>query len=503
MRLQHLLQKYNLTLLAFAIIVIVAAAYWQTFSRIVEMWSISYYEYGWLVYPISVYVLARKRDILAQTRWGTSKLGILLVALLVLVWVAARAAGIQVVEFVSATSLIFASFWAIAGTAAMRKAAFPLLLLIAAVPMGAFLVEPLMSITAEISSALLTLTGVPVVRDGQFFHLQGGSFEVADVCSGFKYLLAGMMASLAFSYVTYSSNLKRLLFIGVVAVVVVITNGVRAFIVMSVASATEMKILGGSDHVIFGMVLFAVAFIAMIWIGEGYADPTTEDSQPFIGECGVSGGAASGALIIVTLVIVMAGPHFSAAVTNRGAPPIADLPLPGLERCQGLYDWTSDETAEFPTADYQKRRMFACGDYQTSIYIASYGEQRQGKELISWANRVWPNSWRRYVDRSTISIRTSGGSTNVKQVLVRHPEGWRLIWYWYQVGSTVTSSQNTVKLLEALRALTLQPVESSIVVVSFIGSTENRAAELREQLERHADRVMSWNRERVELGTQQ
>lgn len=503
MQLRHLLKKYNLTLLALGVITMVVVVYWQTFSRIVEMWSISDYQYGWLVYPVSLYVFSQKRDVLALAQWRTSKRGLLLAALLVLVWVVARAVGIQIVEFASATLLVFASYWALAGTDAMRKVAFPLLLLLAAVPMGGFLVEPLMRITAEISSGLLSLVGIPVFRDGQFFVLSGGSFEVAVVCSGLQYLLAGVMASLAYAYVAYSSHTKRLLFVGIAAIVIVIANGVRAFIVMTVASATDMKILGGRDHVIFGMVLFAVVFFAMIWVGEGYADPRTEKRQRYVGQRDGQGGAVSGVLVIMTLVTLMAGPMFGAAMINRGAAAIADFPLPGLDRCLETDDRISDGFPTFPTADYQKRGLFACGDYEAGVYVASYGEQQQGKELIGWDNRVWPNEWRRYVDRSTVSIQTSDGGADVQQVLVRHPAGWRLIWYWYQVGPSVTGSQNRVKLLEALRALTLQPVESSIVVVIVISKSQNNEADLREQLERHADRVMSWNRERVEQGRRQ
>jgi len=333
--------------------------------------------------------------------------------------------------------------------------------------------------------------------------LPGGSFEVADVCSGLQYLLAGTLVSISFAYVTYSGNGKRLFLVGIAAIVLVIANGVRAFIVMSVASATDMKILGGQDHVIFGMFLFAVVIIAMIWIGEGYADPKSENKQPHIGLHSDQVGAVSGLLVTVTLIALMAGPVFGAAIANRDAAAIVILPLPGLDDCLETDDRMSEGFPVFPTADYQELRLFACGDYETGVYVASYGKQQQGKELIAWGNRVWPNKWRRYVDRSTVLIQTSNGTADVQQVLVRHPTGWRLIWYWYQVGPSLTGSRNRVKLLETLRALALQPVESSIVVVTVISNRQENEAELGEQLKTHAVQVMNWNRERVELGSRQ
>jgi exosortase len=104
---------------------------------------------------------------------------VLLAGLVVLSSIVARAVGVQVVEFAGATLLIFTSYWAPAGSDAARTTAFPLLLLLTAIPAAGFLVEPLMAVTAGIASACLTLFGIPALRDGQFFALPGSSFEVA------------------------------------------------------------------------------------------------------------------------------------------------------------------------------------------------------------------------------------------------------------------------------------------------------------------------------------
>ena len=503
MQLHALLIKHKLMLLALAVMCLVTAVYWQTFFRIVDMWSSYDYQYGWLVYPASLYVLYERREALARAGWETSVHGAILAVLSVMIWLVSRTVGLQVIEFLSATLLILASFWALAGNRAARAAAFPLLLTLVSVPMGGFLVEPLMHVTAEISSGLLALVGIPAYRDGQFFDLPGGSFEVADVCSGLRYLLAGAMAALAYAYVTYTSNAKRLLFIAIVSVVLVIANGVRAFIVMAVASATNMRILGGEDHLVFGTILFAVLFIAMVWVGEGYADKAhavddRPESQPVS-----DSGAVSRVFVALAVVTVIAGPVLGAAMTNRGSATIAESSLPSLEHCAGPEDWTSEQYPAFPTADFQNRGLFACGDYQVGVYVASYADQQQGKELIGWGNRVWPIEWRRYVDRSTVPIQAADGSVDVQQVLVRHPAGWRLIRYWYQVGPSVTGSQNRVKLLETWNALTMQPVESTVVVVSVISDSEDNEEILQRYLERHTIPVLHWNDARMEQGERQ
>ena len=74
MSVPELLKKYQLSFLAVALMAIVVTLYWQTFSRIVDMWSISYYQYGWLVFPASLYVLVRERNQLASHQWRISTL---------------------------------------------------------------------------------------------------------------------------------------------------------------------------------------------------------------------------------------------------------------------------------------------------------------------------------------------------------------------------------------------------------------------------------------------
>jgi EpsI family protein len=252
--------------------------------------------------------------------------------------------------------------------------------------------------------------------------------------------------------------------------------------------------------VIFGMIMFAVVFFVLIWIGHRYADPVAEDGPPFAFRREERDGIASGGVAAVALALVLAGPVFAKAIQDQPAVSIADLPLPELRSCSQLDQAIAEEFPNFAGADYEKRARYACGDFLTSLYVAGYGAQEQGKELISWANRVWPSDWSRYVDQTTVSLQSEDSHVDVQQVAVSHPGGSRLIWFWYQVGPSVSSNGIHVKLLETLQILMLKPVESSIVVVAVTGDRESDMAYLRKELERHANQIMRWNRERVALG---
>lgn len=198
--------------------------------------------------------------------------GLLFVVSLAGFWIIARLAGVQVIEHALVLAMIPATTFAIAGPNLTRKFLFPLLFLLLATPLGDSLVPHLMVVTADLSSGLLKLMGIPVLRNGQYLSLPGGDFFVADVCSGLRYLVTGTMISLLFGYLTYKSAMKRITLVACTAITLVITNGVRAFIVMAVASGTNMQYLGGRDHIYFGWLLFGIVMMLIMWIGTRFAD---------------------------------------------------------------------------------------------------------------------------------------------------------------------------------------------------------------------------------------
>src|SRR5690606_7182107 len=82
------------------------------------------------------------------------------------------------------------------------------------------------------------------------------------------------------AYLTYASYWKRAAFVAAMCVAMIAANGVRAFIVMLVASATDMRWFAGRDHIYFGWVLFAVVVAAMVYLGGRLADAERSEDAP-------------------------------------------------------------------------------------------------------------------------------------------------------------------------------------------------------------------------------
>lgn len=254
------------------VLTLVVVAYWPSFVSMADMWALSSYRHGSVIPFVCALLLWQKAPALARIEWAPSLLGVLLLGVAVWVWLVARATLVQAIEHVAVVVMLSAAVWAISGARVYRTVSFPLAYFAFALPLGSSVIPLLMEITADVSAAALNVSGIPVHRQGMLMTLPGGVFEVAVVCSGFRYLNTGIALGVLVAYLMFLSPARRLAFIAVVTVAFVVTNGVRAYIVMAVASATDMRWLAGQDHIVFGWVLFLAVMIALYFLAERYSD---------------------------------------------------------------------------------------------------------------------------------------------------------------------------------------------------------------------------------------
>ena len=261
----------RLTLIG-AVAAFIVSVFVDSFGSMWYLWQNSDHSYGLLVLPISAFLIWRLRRPLKSVPIAVEGRWLLVLGPVVLGWVTARLAGIQLIEHFLALAMIPATVAVLCGKKIVRRLLFPLVFLLFATPFGDSLVPILMVVTADISSVLLKLTGLPFLRNGQYISLPGGEFVVADVCSGVRYLSSGVLVALLFGYLSFASVKKQALLVVATAIILVGANGLRAYIVMAVASATEMRYLAGRDHVYFGWALFAIVIVVILWFASRFED---------------------------------------------------------------------------------------------------------------------------------------------------------------------------------------------------------------------------------------
>jgi exosortase A len=463
-----------------ALLVLLAAAvvtvFSGSFASMVGLWELSSYQHSWIVAPMSLVLLWMSRIEFASAPLRGSVAGLAMLVLLGLVWLAARASAVQAIEHLAVMAMIPSLALAVLGWPAFRTVAFPLLFLFAAVPVGEELTPVLMEATADVSEWLLRLLGVPVLREGMFFTLPGATFEVAEICAGLRYLMAGTVTALLFAYLNFNRWGKRIAFTLLAAVSFVAANGLRAFITMLVASATNGRLLAGEDHVYFGMVLFAALLVLLLWIGMKLADPAPPKPVLTPPDPGQQRPGRAAGFAAAGIALMAGAAAVQASHETHGALLLA-AELPALEGCEGPGAWSAPWRPEMVGADVETAVSYRCGEISLHVFLASYGHQAQDKELISAQNHLVPFDWRQFTRRDSVAVAVGAGpKVLLNETIVRTTGRNVLAWHWYDVNGAFSRGRTETKLNEARAALDPDGVVSSVRMVAVSSERDDHAA---------------------------
>jgi EpsI family protein len=452
---------------------VVALLQWRSFSGIASMWSLMPYRHGYLMFPAAAYFIWHDRDDIGSRPIRGSWVGCIALLVLTSIWVIARATAVQAVEQVATVLMIPAMVLAAFGPEVFRSAAFPLLLIVAAVPVGETLLPGLMTISGDIAERLLMVLRVPVYRQGNVIGVPSGSFRVADVCAGLNTLLAGVVTAIVFAHQSFAAWRKRLLFVAVAAAAFVLANGVRVFLVIYLSDLSGGRIFA-HDHVWLGTVVFGVIMAILLVVGSRLSDRVSTSARVAAAPSNRQFGVGSIVAALVGAAIVATGPLLAARAATSGASSVRWPPLPALSECEGPGQWAAGWGPFMVGADLERSASYACGNVKVSLYVALYVQQQPGKELISSQNELVPDYMVARGRRSSGEFRSSDGhSVEIDETSVGG-ESPQLIWHWFSVGASSAASEPRVKLLEAMDTLRLRQRSVSAVYVVAVSGTDER-----------------------------
>jgi exosortase A len=462
-----------------AAVLAVVAVYWETFASLVAIWRDSEtFAHCFLVPPIVLYLVWRKRAALAAVPMRVNWAGIALVLVLTLGWFVASAAEVQFGQQLTVVLMIPALTLAILGIEATKVILFPLAYLVFAVPFGEALIPTLMDITASITVFALRLTGLPVLREGMLFSIPSGDFEVAKACSGIRYLIACGSLGLLFAHFSYRSWRKRAVFIAASIIAAIVANGIRAYLIVMIAHLSGMRLAVGIDHLIYGWLFFGLLVALMFWVGGRYADATpVAVSGPVLATATATATATASAsrgtspaltcaFALGAVAVAAAGPLLLGDSRAAGGARPASLPL----LRQG--DWSGPRAAELAwfrdPGDARVARGGAYGEagQGVDLLIVSYPQSTRGVEMVGSVGALIDRD--RWHVAATAQADLTGAAIDLqaREVVLRSGERRRVLWYWYAVGEARTSADWRAKLLEAWDVIVRGGSDSRLVIVS-------------------------------------
>src|SRR6267143_1818419 len=188
---------------------ILIVMYWSTAVSMAAQWLTSTYSHGVLIPPISFYLGWRVRHDFESLAPRLSFWMLLLIPVLAFAWLLGELTSTAVIQHFFFVAMIVSLIWGGIGTPAASVLLMPLVLLFLAVPMGESLIPPLQDFSALFAVKLLDLTRVPALLEGRFITTPSSRWEVAEACSGIRFLLASFTLGFVYAALIYRKWRRR------------------------------------------------------------------------------------------------------------------------------------------------------------------------------------------------------------------------------------------------------------------------------------------------------
>jgi len=247
--------------------------YAPVLQRLVRQW---YYDedmgHGFFVPVLVAYIAWRERERVLAVRPQPAWWGLLIVA-----WGAFQLylATVGAELFLARTAFLISLVGCItfvAGWPVVRALAFPLTLLLFMIAIPAVIYNqitfPLQLLASELAESALSLSGIPVLREGNVLEIPSQQLSVVEACSGIRSLLSLSFLALVYAYFFDRKVWMRLALLVATVPIAILANSGRVT-VTGILSEIDPELAEGFFHTASGWVIFMTALAMLILVHQG------------------------------------------------------------------------------------------------------------------------------------------------------------------------------------------------------------------------------------------
>ncbi|HSQ80066.1 MAG TPA: exosortase A [Casimicrobiaceae bacterium] len=459
------------------VLAFIVMAFFETAAGMAGIWARSEtFAHGFVVAPISLWLIWRMRDQLRTLAPRPSWLALPLIAAAGFGWLLGEVGAVNALSQFAFVSMLVLAVPAILGIRITRTMLFPLGFLFFSVPIGEFLLPTLMAHTADFTIAAVRASGVPVLREGlQVFSVPNGRWSVVEACSGVRYLIASLVVGTLFAYLNYASMWRRVAFIGVSIAVPIVANWLRAYIIVMLGYLSDNRIATGVDHLIYGWLFFGLVMLIMFWIGSLWQQPApaaprvpAPNAGPDVATERNASPVTLWAAVFAVIAVAAAWPLAHGAIQRNAPDPsatIADVGVPGWDAAAAP---AGSFTPHFLKPSAVRHEVLRRDGQVVGLYIAYYRGQNDDRKLVSSDNvllRADDKVWHA-IAGGAATMDIGGVAVPVVSARIRSIDGQMLEarqWYW--IDGALTASDPIAKARVAWLRVTGRGDDSAVVAL--------------------------------------
>jgi exosortase A len=364
--------------------------FWRDAADLVAIWWRSAtFNHCFLILPILAWLVWQRLPELRRLAPAAWAPGLVLLGAGAGAWLLGEAGSLALARHLGLVVMFQGAAVACLGKSVSRGLAFPIFYALFLVPAGEEIVPMMQTVTAEMSMALLALTAIPAHIEGIFISTPAGYFEVAEACSGVRFLVAMAAYGALVANVAFRRWPRRAAFFAASIVVPIIANGIRAWGTIYVAELTGIESAEGFDHVFYGWIFFAIVIAVLMAASWRFFDRKPGDPWFDPERLQAPAGTPRSAVRVAAAAAVLAAlpPLWSAVVASAGTRAVpADVALPEVPGWTPVAaDLGRPWEPQFTGADRVRiaRYRNAAGQ-EVDLAIAVFARQQEGRELVGF-----------------------------------------------------------------------------------------------------------------------
>lgn len=232
-----------------------------------QWWTDPNFSHGFLVPVFSAYILWQNRAKLQQVHRAPSSWGLWLMLFSLCTLVLGVFGAELFLSRFSLLLLLAGMIIFLYGWQMLRAVLFPLAFLALMIPIPTIILNqitfPLQILASKLSSTLLPMLGVPVLREGNVINLPAMPLEVADACSGIRSLLSLMSLAVMYGYLL-EKKLSIRVFLAVASIpIAVAANALRIVGTGLLVQYWDPEKAEGFFHQFSGWLIFVVSLLML------------------------------------------------------------------------------------------------------------------------------------------------------------------------------------------------------------------------------------------------
>ncbi len=476
-------------LITVAVVIFLAVIFADGFAYMFQMWGQEEYNHGYLIPFVAFYLLWLRADQLEGTSFSGSWIAPLFVVAALGAFVLGELSSIyQIIEYGSLLAL-FGIILSAIGWSGFRIIWVPFIYLIFMIPLPSFVYQGLSNelqlVSSQIGVGVIRLFGISVFLEGNVIDLGVYQLQVAEACSGLRYLFPLMSFGFLCAAIYRGAWWHRTIIFLSTIPVTIFMNSFRIGVIGVLVHNFGIEQAEGFLHYFEGWIVFMVCvgilFLEM-WVfakisGRRFIDVFGLDIPPLS--------------TLKTLLPRHANPQFITSAVILGLGVIMALSIQSREvripdRATfntfplAIGSWSGRDTVieDQSVLDSLAADDYFLGEYRNredgssvGLWIAYYQEQRKGRAVHSPRACLPGGGWQieTFEQKAIDDMGLNGEPYVVNRAVIAQGDMRQLVYFWFVERGRIQTNEYAVKWRIFWDALTKNRTDGALVrVTTFV-----------------------------------